>query len=292
MKEYLEKLFDDIKKENKRTSNQKLDNAFIEFSLEDTRKTSDEIVKNHIQRLFGNQSKEKDFNKFASIFKIESKLQKDKVKLERDFMLKEFESSFIDKNVNLTESYKNIKVSFLTYKAFLIELGNKNKEYKGLLRVILQRTSIRDSKDIVENLFKFRDNENLKLNTKESLESSEIYNFIELFQNLNSNKTDYLLDKLYFLIKEIENDSTKEKEFFLLKNLFRFFKSVGLNTIKKSNDEIEVYLKDIEDGEYIGEAFLELEKKKVIIERMGWKYKNTIISPVVYREIKIKKEVI
>ncbi|MGL5982244.1 MAG: hypothetical protein ACRCZR_02860 [Cetobacterium sp.] len=127
------------------------------------------------------------------------------------------------------------------------------------------------------------------IGTEEIEENLEVDSFIEFFRNLNSSKTDYLVDKLALLVKDLENDSTKERELFLLKNLFNFFKNNGLTPIKKLKSESSLYvgLKDIEDGEYIGQPFLEDEKKNVVIERMGWRYKNIQISPIVYKEIKI-----
>ncbi|MGL6101164.1 MAG: hypothetical protein ACRC0G_16260, partial [Fusobacteriaceae bacterium] len=193
---------------------------------------------------------------------------------------------------NLIDTYKDVKVLFVTYKAFLIELGNIIPEYKYILRNLLKLKDIKDCREIVENLFKFMDDKNKELKnigTEEIEENLEVDSFIDFFRSLNSSKTDYLIDKLAILVKDLESDSTKERELFLLKNLFNFFKNSGLIPIKKLKSESSLYvgLKDIEDGEYIGQPFLEDEKKNVVIERMGWRYKNIQISPIVYKEIKI-----
>ncbi|MGL5356003.1 MAG: hypothetical protein ACRDAQ_05565 [Cetobacterium sp.] len=297
MKEFLEKLLKDTRRvEKRKMDSYKFDNTFIEFSLIDTRKLADEIVANNLVKFFGDKAKDKDYNRFAVTFKMDSKLRRDQVKLERDSMIGEFKKSIEGKNDNLIDTYKDVKVLFVTYKAFLIELGNIIPEYKYILRNLLKLKDIKDCREIVENLFKFMDDKNKELKnirTEESEENLEVDSFIEFFRNLNSSKTDYLVDKLALLVKDLENDSTKERELFLLKNLFNFFKNNGLTPIKKLKSESSLYvgLKDIEDGEYIGQPFLEDEKKNVVIERMGWKYRNVQISPIVYKEIKIVNSV-
>lgn len=109
---------------------------------------------------------------------------------------------------------------------------------------------------------------------------------IKFFSDINSGRTDYILDKLNELVIGFEKNDEIGKEFFILKNLFKFFKLQGLVPIKTFGTEFVGKLKDIEDGEYQGTEFIDCnDEKKIRIERSGWKYKNKIISNICYREV-------
>lgn len=109
---------------------------------------------------------------------------------------------------------------------------------------------------------------------------------IKFFSDINSGRTDYILDKLNDLVIGFEKNDEIGKEFFILKNLFKFFKLQGLVPIKTFGTEFVGKLKDIEDGEYQGTGFIDCnDEKKIRVERSGWKYKNKIISNICYREI-------
>ena len=211
---------------------------------------------------------------------------REEIKNEKDELVEKFIESASNKEIVLTNLLKGRQLYYVTYKAFLIEIGNRKLDLKESITKIVENTDIKGCKKIVEDMFKFQDMESLKENTRELEESFEGEELIQFFKKLNSRKTDYLLDRLAFLVKELESDESKEKEMFLLKNLFKFFRSVGLSPIKKYGDNFEVTLKEIEDGEYIGEPFKDLESKEVNLERLGWRYGKVQISPIVYKEIK------
>lgn len=287
MKRYLENITKDLRMlEPKLIYGNRIDNAFIENSLKKFEKSPDGIKERELVNLFGTDALKVDVLKFARIFRMDTPKLREEIKNERDELVEKFIKSLSNKEIVLRDLLKDKKLYYITYKAFLIEIGNRKVELKESLTKIVENKDVKGCKKIVEDLFKFQDMKNLKESTKELEESPEVKELVDFFKELNSRKTDYLLDRLAFLVKELESDESKEKEMFLLKNLFKFFRSVGLNPIKKYGDNFEVTLKEIEDGEYIGEPFKELESKEVNFERVGWRYGKVQISPVVYKEIK------
>lgn len=287
MKKYLENVAQNIKVlEPKLIYGNQIDNAFIEKSLENFEKSPNRIKERELFNIFGEDILKIDVLKFARIFKMDTPRCREEIKNETANLVQKFIESLNDKEIILADLLKEKRIYYVSYKAFLIQIAKIKPELKDSLNKILENLNVKSCKKIVEDLFKFQDMQRLKETTQELEESSEAKELINLFKDLNSRKTDYLLDRLAFLVKELESDETKEKEMFLLKNLFKFFRSVGLNPIKKYGDNFEVTLKDIQDGEYIGEPFEELEKKEVNFERLGWRYGRVQISPIVYKEIK------
>lgn len=243
------------------------DNVFLEESLKNPEVSPKEIEKEFLRGKYPKI----DPIRFTRIFRIDSPIKRKKIISERDKLLNLFLSSSFEQKV---EEMKNSNV---TSKVFLLELGERVPELKEILKNILKRVNMKEASEIVKTLFE------IKEQMKEKVEEKSL---IDFFKELNSRKTDFLLDKLFFLVKELENDSNKQKELFLLKNLFNYFRSLGVRPIKKDEKNLLVSLKDIEDGEYLGESFKENELKKVNIERLGWRYRNIQISPVLYREVK------
>lgn len=287
MKRYLEKLAKNLKSiDSKMIYENKIDNAYVDISLRKIEKSPDRIRDNELFDIFGEEILNINILKFARIFKMDSKPKRERIKNERDELINLYLNSFYKKEIVLTDFLKSRNVSYVSYKAFLIEISNMKLEIKDSLVKIIENTNVKGCKKIVEDMFKFQDMHNLRENTRELEESFEGEELVQFFKKLNSRKTDYLLDRLAFLVKELESDESKEKEMFLLKNLFKFFRSVGLSPIKKYGDNFEVTLKEIEDGEYIGEPFKDLESKEVNLERLGWRYGKVQISPIVYKEIK------
>ena len=287
MKRYLEKVAQELKVlEPKFIYGNQIDNAFIENSLKRVEKSPDGIKERELFNLFGEDILKENVLKFARVFKLDTPRLRKEIKNEKDELVEKFIESSSNKEIVLIDLLKGRKLYYVTYKAFLIEVGNRKLDLKEPITKIVENTDIKGCKKIVEDMFKFQDRKNLKENTRELEKSFESEELIQFFKKLNSRSTDYLLDRLAFLIKELESDESKEKEMFLLKNLFKFFRSVGLSPIKKYGDNFEVTLKEIEDGEYIGEPFKELESKKVNLERLGWRYGKVQISPVVYKEVK------
>lgn len=287
MKKYLENVAQNIKVlEPKLVYGNQIDNAFIEKSLEKFEKSPNGIKERELFDIFGEDILKIDVLKFARIFKMDTPRCREEIKNETANLVQKFIESLNDKEIILADLLKEKRIYYVSYKAFLIQIAKIKPELKDSLNKILENLNVKSCKKIVEDLFKFQDMQRLKETTQELEESSEAKELIQLFKDLNSRKTDYLLDRLAFLVKELENDETKEKEMFLLKNLFKFFRSVGLNPIKKYGDNFEATLKDIQDGEYIGEPFKELEKKEVNFERLGWRYGRVQISPIVYKEMK------
>ncbi|MGL5202988.1 hypothetical protein [Cetobacterium sp.] len=287
MKKYLENVAQNIKVlEPKLIYGNQIDNAFIEKSLENFEKSPNRIKERELFNIFGEDILKIDVLKFARIFKMDTPRCREEIKNETANLVQKFIESLNDKEIILADLLKEKRIYYVSYKAFLIQIAKIKPELKDSLNKILENLNVKSCKKIVEDLFKFQDMQTLKETAQELEESSEAKELINLFKDLNSRKTDYLLDRLAFLVKELESDETKEKEMFLLKNLFKFFRSVGLNPIKKYGDNFEVTLKDIQDGEYIGEPFEELEKKEVNFERLGWRYGRVQISPIVYKEIK------
>lgn len=287
MKRYLEKVAQDLKMlEPKFIYGNQIDNAFIENSLKKVEKSPDGIKERELFNLFGKDVLKVNVLKFARIFKMDTPRFREEIKNEKDELVEKFIESSSNKEIVLIDLLKGKQLYYVTYKAFLIEIGNRKLDLKESITKIVENTDIKGCKKIVEDMFKFQDMESLKENTRELEESFEGEELIQFFKKLNSRKTDYLLDRLAFLVKELESDESKEKEMFLLKNLFKFFRSVGLSPIKKYGDNFEVTLKEIEDGEYIGEPFKDLESKEVNLERLGWRYGKVQISPIVYKEIK------
>lgn len=287
MKKYLENVAQNIKVlEPKLVYGNQIDNAFIEKSLENFEKSPNRIKERELFNIFGEDILKIDVLKFARIFKMDTPRCREEIKNETANLVQQFIESLNDKEIILADLLKEKRIYYVSYKAFLIQIAKIKPELKDSLNKILENLNVKSCKKIVEDLFKFQDMQRLKETTQELEESSEAKELINLFKDLNGRKTDYLLDRLAFLVKELESDETKEKEMFLLKNLFKFFRSVGLNPIKKYGDNFEVTLKDIQDGEYIGEPFEELEKKEVNFERLGWRYGRVQISPIVYKEIK------
>ncbi|WP_294093402.1 hypothetical protein [uncultured Cetobacterium sp.] len=287
MKKYLENVAQNIKVlEPKLIYGNQIDNAFIEKSLENFEKSPNRIKERELFNIFGEDILKIDVLKFARIFKMDTPRCREEIKNETANLVQKFIESLNDKEIILADLLKEKRIYYVSYKAFLIQIAKIKPELKDSLNKILENLNVKSCKKIVEDLFKFQDMQRLKETAQELEESSEAKELINLFKDLNSRKTDYLLDRLAFLVKELESDETKEKEMFLLKNLFKFFRSVGLNPIKKYGDNFEVTLKDIQDGEYIGEPFEELEKKEVNFERLGWRYGRVQISPIVYKEIK------
>ncbi len=287
MKRYLEKVAQDLKMlEPKFIYGNQIDNAFIENSLKKVEKSPDGIKERELFNLFGKDVLKVNVLKFARIFKMDTPRFREEIKNEKDELVEKFIESLSNKEIVLIDLLKGKQLYYVTYKAFLIEIGNRKLDLKESITKIVENTDIKGCKKIVEDMFKFQDMESLKENTRELEESFEGEELVQFFKKLNSRKTDYLLDRLAFLVKELESDESKEKEMFLLKNLFKFFRSVGLSPIKKYGDNFEVTLKEIEDGEYIGEPFKDLESKEVNLERLGWRYGKIQISPIVYKEIK------
>lgn len=287
MKRYLEKVAQDLKMlEPKFIYGNQIDNAFIENSLKKVEKSPDGIKERELFNLFGKDVLKVNVLKFARIFKMDTPRFREEIKNEKDELVEKFIESSSNKEIVLIDLLKGKQLYYVTYKAFLIEIGNRKLDLKESITKIVENTDIKGCKKIVEDMFKFQDMESLKENTRELEESFEGEELVQFFKKLNSRKTDYLLDRLAFLVKELESDESKEKEMFLLKNLFKFFRSVGLSPIKKYGDNFEVTLKEIEDGEYIGEPFKDLESKEVNLERLGWRYGKVQISPIVYKEIK------
>lgn len=287
MKRYLEKVAQDLKMlEPKFIYGNQIDNAFIENSLKKVEKSPDGIKERELFNLFGKDVLKVNVLKFARIFKMDTPRFREEIKNEKDELVEKFIESLSNKEIVLIDLLKGKQLYYITYKAFLIEIGNRKLDLKESITKIVENTDIKGCKKIVEDMFKFQDMESLKENTRELEETFEGEELIQFFKKLNSRKTDYLLDRLAFLVKELESDESKEKEMFLLKNLFKFFRSVGLSPIKKYGDNFEVTLKEIEDGEYIGEPFKDLESKEVNLERLGWRYGKVQISPIVYKEIK------
>ncbi|MGL5780074.1 hypothetical protein [Cetobacterium sp.] len=287
MKRYLEKVAQELKVlEPKFIYGNQIDNAFIENSLKRVEKSPDGIKERELFNLFGEDVLKENVLKFARIFKMDTPRFREEIKNEKDELVEKFIESSSSKEIILIDLLKGRKLYYVTYKAFLIEVGNRKLDLKEPITKIVENTDIKGCKKIVEDMFKFQDRKNLKENTRELEKSFESEEIIQFFKKLNSRSTDYLLDRLAFLIKELESDESKEKEMFLLKNLFKFFRSVGLSPIKRYGDNFEVTLKEIEDGEYIGEPFKELESKKVNLERLGWRYGKVQISPIVYKEVK------
>lgn len=287
MKRYLEKVAQDLKMlELKFIYGNQIDNAFIENSLKKVEKSPDGIKERELFNLFGKDVLKVNILKFARIFKMDTPRFREEIKNEKDELVEKFIESSSNKEIVLIDLLKGRQLYYITYKAFLIEIGNRELDLKESITKIVENTDIKGCKKIVEDMFKFQDMESLKENTRELEETFEGEELVQFFKKLNSRKTDYLLDRLAFLVKELESDESKEKEMFLLKNLFKFFRSVGLSPIKKYGDNFEVTLKEIEDGEYIGEPFKELESKEVNLERLGWRYGKVQISPIVYKEIK------
>lgn len=243
------------------------DNVFLEESLKNPDVSPKEIEK----ELLRGKHQKFDAIRFTRIFRMDSPIKRKKIIEERDKLLNLFLSSSFNQEI------KNMKISNVTYKVFLLELGERVPEIKEILKEILKRVNMKEASEIVKTLFEIKEQSEEKIEEK---------SLIDFFKELNSRKTDFLLDKLFFLIKELENDSNKQKELFLLKNLFNYFKSLGLRPIKKDEKDLLVSLKEIEDGEYLGEPFKENELKKVNIERLGWRYRNIQISQVLYREVK------
>ncbi|MDX8337241.1 hypothetical protein [Candidatus Cetobacterium colombiensis] len=287
MKKYLEKVVQNLKMlEPKFIYGNQIDNAFIENSLKKVDKSPNGIKERELFNIFGEDVLKVNVLKFARIFKMDTPRFREEIKNEKDELVEKFIESASNKEIVLTDLLKGRQLYYVTYKAFLIEIGNRKLDLKESITKIVENKDIKGCKKIVEDMFKFQDMERLKENTRELEESFEGEELVQFFKKLNSRKTDYLLDRLAFLVKELESDESKEKEMFLLKNLFKFFRNVGLSPIKKYGDNFEVTLKEIEDGEYIGEPFKDLESKEVNLERLGWRYGKVQISPIVYKEIK------
>lgn len=287
MKKYLEKVAQNLKMlEPKFIYGNQIDNAFIENSLKKVDKSPNGIKERELFNIFGEDVLKVNVLKFARIFKMDTPRFREEIKNEKDELVEKFIESASNKEIVLTDLLKGRQLYYVTYKAFLIEIGNRKLDLKESITKIVENKDIKGCKKIVEDMFKFQDMERLKENTRELEESFEGEELVQFFKKLNSRKTDYLLDRLAFLVKELESDESKEKEMFLLKNLFKFFRNVGLSPIKKYGDNFEVTLKEIEDGEYIGEPFKDLESKEVNLERLGWRYGKVQISPIVYKEIK------
>ena len=287
MKKYLEKVAQNLKMlEPKFIYGNQIDNACIENSLKKVDKSPNVIKERELFNIFGEDVLKVNVLKFARIFKMDTPRFRKEIKNEKDELVEKFIESASNKEIVLTDLLKGRQLYYVTYKAFLIEIGNRKLDLKESITKIVENKDIKGCKKIVEDMFKFQDMERLKENTRELEESFEGEELVQFFKKLNSRKTDYLLDRLAFLVKELESDESKEKEMFLLKNLFKFFRNVGLSPIKKYGDNFEVTLKEIEDGEYIGEPFKDLESKEVNLERLGWRYGKVQISPIVYKEIK------
>ncbi|MGL6168940.1 MAG: hypothetical protein ACRC0Y_11695 [Fusobacteriaceae bacterium] len=291
MKKYLENIAQNIKElEPKFIYGNQIDNAFIENSLNKFEKSPNAIKERELYNIFGEDVLKIDVFKFAHTFKMDTPKCREEIKKETAHLVQKFLESSNNKEIVLIDLLKEKRIYYISYKAFLIEIAKRRLDLKDSIKKILENLNVRSCKKVVEDLFKFQDMERLKETAQELEESLEAKELINFFKDLNSRKTDYLLDRLAFLVKELEKDETKEKEMFLLKNLFKFFKSLGLNPIKRSGDNFQVTLKEIQDGEYIGEPFKDFESKEVNFERLGWRYRTIQISPIVYKEI--KKEVL
>lgn len=314
----MQKYFERVSKAQKRISEEmkvknEMDNIMIQKSLEVPKLYPEEIKKKFIFERFGTQSNEYNSAHFAKMFRIDNLKGKDILKEEVGFIMNSLDKVENGQDKEILKELKEKNFKYVTYKAFLLEMrkNNKNTRLNHSLRILSKVISIKESKEVFQGLLEYlekklegKKNEITEEKGTES-EKEKVPKEIEnkerteqpqkekseeqvptFFTEINSSKTDYLMDKLLNLVNRLENQQDREEEFFLLKNLLKFLKNQGLSPIKKIGEELQVKLKDLEFGEYIGTPFELEEEKRVKIERAGWRYKREVISPILYSEIR------
>lgn len=280
MKKYfLEALKETVPLKEGEEKRNEIDSLFIEKSLKFPKSSPMKIKEMDILKEFGESAEIFDPLKFARLFRLDSEIKRKAVKEERDALIKELKIFLESKNPESLKRLKEFNGIYVTYKAFILDLKNHFPELEDTLKELSKRIDVRASKKIYTDLIKSMSQS--PLNPEDSIEKFVL--------EINSGKTDYLLDKLNVLSITLSDKSENENELFLLKNLFKFFRGMGIMPIKKMGEILEINVEGVSDGEYEGTPFTQGEIKKIKIARSGWIYRGKVISLPLYIEIKKEK---
>lgn len=113
------------------------------------------------------------------------------------------------------------------------------------------------------------------------------------YVKMNSETYGHLLDSMEFVerrITDLKKDQIKIPPQLLpltivFKQLMKFIRESGITPIDRTGREFEAEVEMLEQYTYIGEPFhCSDEKKKVVVEKPGWKYENIMISLPTVRE--------
>lgn len=268
----------------------RVENLFIEKSLRYTRSSPIRICEKDLLPVFG---EELDFDalKFSRVFKIDSAIKRDEMRKKVDERVTHFLKIMRNMDESEFRSFKNqcSDERSIFYKSFFLKLSQMEPQLNPALKNLMERKDIKGSIRLFENMMVQMEKSYFPELGKEKKEKEEVKDStLEMFLlDLNSGKTDYLLDRLAILDERLskESDTSTESELFLLKNLFKFIRGRGVMPMKKIGKRFSGNLYSVMDGEYEGTPFQGDEVKELVVERAGWRFMSRVISAPLYREV-------
>lgn len=181
-------------------------------------------------------------------------------------------------------------------KKMVLDFSEEENEEEGLTeeeKLRLENRNYKESLKLIEQNFS-----ELKNRFQEEADEAKKIAIGEFYSKLNSDKYGKFLDKVPYaeeLLTKIRKEkldkeipSEVKKALMFVKQVIKFIKDSGIETIEEYNRVFEATAEEIAEMEYRGEnSFEEGEKKLLKVESPGYKYSNIIISiPVVVEVIK------
>lgn len=128
---------------------------------------------------------------------------------------------------------------------------------------------------------------------EESAEEAKGQAVASFYSRMNSEEYGCLLDSVEFVerrLSELRREKVKTPPQLMpltivFKQLIRFVRECGVSPIDTTGREFETEVEGLAEYTYIGEAYTKPgEKKRVVVERPGWKYGSVVISLPTVRE--------
>lgn len=181
-------------------------------------------------------------------------------------------------------------------KKMVLDFSEEENEEEGLTeeeRLRLENRNYKESLKLIEQNFS-----ELKSRFQEEADEAKKIAIGEFYCKLNSDKYGKFLDKVPYA-EELLTKIRKEKldkeipsevkiALMFVKQVIKFIKDSGIETIEEYNRVFEATAEEIAEMEYRGESSFEEGEKKILkVESPGYKYADIIISiPVVVEVIK------
>lgn len=238
-------------------------------------------------------------NKLLGFKEFEKIINENKIYLTSKAILTYFISKVSNEKIknlmeNLTKDMSLLKSQYFL-KDLISIIGTENGKISRDEKIRMIENELEDIRSGYE--ITFQENENLK----EEIEKIKIEYKEEVLTELLSelNLSNYqILDDFYSIYKNLKDFKKQKNEVYEnlpeeikatripITNFIKFIESYGILQIETVGKIKTVSQIDIENYEYEGNEFLnELEIKKCLIVKSGWKYKNKVISRPKIKEI-------
>lgn len=158
-----------------------------------------------------------------------------------------------------------------------------------LEKLRFENNNYKSSLELVQSML-----DELKETIEESATDAKNNEVASFYTKMNSDEFGNLLDSMEFVNKRLVELRAERFRIpsqilpltIVFKQMNRFIKESGITPIDRTGREFEAEVEALAEFTYIGEAYtFDGEKKRLRVERPGWKYKDTVISFPTVREV-------